>query len=74
MIDWISLLVVAVVSICATALFAVLLSVAIRMLSVARATADGQARGPALIGAWILLGMIGVMVLFALYLIIPQFH
>jgi len=74
MIDWISLLVVAVVSVCATALFALLLSVAIRMLSTARAAADGDARGPGVVGAWILLGLIGVMVAFALYLIIPQFH
>lgn len=74
MIDWLSLLVVAVVSVGATALFALLLSLAIRFLAAARATADGNIRGPAGIGAWILLGLIGVMVLFALYLIIPQFH
>lgn len=74
MIDWLSLLIVAAVSICATAMFAVLLSVAIRLLSAARASADGDARGPAAVGAWILLGLIGLMVLFALYLIIPQFH
>lgn len=74
MIDWLSLLVVAVVSVCATALFALLLSLAIRLLAAARATADANIRGPATIGAWIVLGLIGVMVLFAVYLIIPQFH
>jgi len=74
MIDWVSLIVVAVVSIAATALFALLLAGAIRLLAAARTAGDGVARGPAAIGAWVLLGLIGLLILFALYLIIPQFH
>ncbi|QGN34114.1 hypothetical protein [Microlunatus sp. Gsoil 973] len=74
MIDWVSLIIVGVVSIGVTALFAVLLSVGIRLLSVARAAADSRAAMPATVGAWVLLGLIGVMLLLGLYLIIPQFH
>lgn len=74
-IDWMSLLVVAVVSVTASALFAILLSWGIRLLSVARVAADeGQSRTSATVGAWVLLGLIGVMLAFGLYLIIPQFH
>lgn len=74
MIDWVSLIFVAVVSVGATAVFALLLSLAIRLLWVARAAADGRPNGAAMVGGWVLLGLIGVMVLLALYLIIPQFH
>ena len=74
MIDWVSLIIVAVVSVGVTALFALLLSVAIRLLSVARTTPDDRSSSPAAIGGWALLGLIGVMILLGLYLIIPQFH
>jgi hypothetical protein len=74
MIDWLSLLIVAVVSVGVTALFALLLSTAIRLLSVARAADDSRAAMPPTVGAWVLLGLIGVMLLIGLYLIIPQFH
>lgn len=73
MIDWVSLIIVAVVSIGVTALFALLLSLAIRLLSVSRTAPGGRSTGPA-VGGWVLLGLIGGMVLVALYLIIPQFH
>lgn len=74
MIDWFSLVIVAVVSVGVTAIFAVLLSFAIKLLSAAQATDEGDSNAGATVGAWILLGLIGVMVLFGLYLIIPQFH
>lgn len=74
MIDWVSLIIVAVISVGATALFAVLLSTAIRLLSIARTTPEGESNTSATVGGWILLCLIGVMILLALYLIIPQFH
>jgi hypothetical protein len=74
-IDWMSLIIVAVVSITASVVFAILLSWAIRLLSVARVAADeGTGRASATVGGWVLLGLIGVMLAFGLYLIIPQFH
>lgn len=74
-IDWLSLLVVAVVSIIATFVFAVFLSMAIRLMSVARvATDEGRSAVGARVGSWVFLSLIGVVILFALYLIIPQFH
>ncbi len=74
-IDWMSLIIVAIVSITAGAAFAVLLSWAIRLLSVARvAGTEGRGRPSAAVGGWILLGLIGAMLAFGLYLIIPQFH
>lgn len=74
-IDWMSLLIVGIVSIAATAVFSLLLSIGIRQISKARlAVQDGRtATGAAVIG-WTALSLIGVMILFALYLIIPQFH
>ena len=75
MIDWMSLLIVAIVSIAVTALFALLLSFSIRLLSRARvAVTEGRRPGVARVGGWALLILIGLMILFALYLIIPQFH
>jgi hypothetical protein len=74
-IDWVSLIIVAVVSIGSTALFAGLLSVSIRLLSAARVAAqEGRTSVAARAGGWILLALIGVMIIFSLYLIIPQFH
>lgn len=74
MIDWLSLIIVAAVSVGATALFAVLLSVGISLLSAAHATDDSPPNSTAAVGGWIALGLIGVLILLALYLIIPQFH
>ncbi|QDP94986.1 hypothetical protein FOE78_02800 [Microlunatus elymi] len=75
MIDWLSLLIVAVVSIATTAVFALLLAFAIRLLSDARlAGEEGRRSGPASVGGWTLLILIGMMIAFGLYLIIPQFH
>ncbi|SDS59366.1 hypothetical protein [Microlunatus soli] len=74
-IDWLSLLIVGVVSISVTAVFAVLLSIGIRQISRARlAHEEGRTATAATVTGWIALGLIGVMILFALYLIIPQFH
>ncbi len=74
-IEWGNLLLVAVVAIASTGIFAVLLAGSIRLLAQARAAADtGRPTTGSRIGAWTLLGLIGVMLLFALYLIVPQFH
>ncbi|HEY9293283.1 MAG TPA: hypothetical protein VIP98_18560 [Microlunatus sp.] len=75
MIDWKSLLIVAVVSIAVTSLFSLLLSFGIRLLSNARVAAtEGRRPGASLVGGWTLLILIGMMIAFGLYLIIPQFH
>lgn len=74
MIDWFSLIIVVAVSVSVTAVFSVLLSFAIKLLSLSEATEDGRSNVGAAVGAWVLLGLIGVMVLIGLYLIIPQFH
>ena len=74
-IDWVSLLGVAIVSVVATAVFVLLLSISIRSFSGAR-TVAGQEEVPLrnrLLG-WSALVMIAALLLLALYLIIPQFH
>jgi hypothetical protein len=74
-IDWESLLIVAVVSIVATVIFATLLSAGIKYVSLAAVRADQ--RQPALavrvVGASFL-GLAGLLVLFGIYLIVPLFH
>lgn len=74
-IDWESLLVVTVVSIVATVIFAVLLSAGIRYVSLAAVRANQ--RQPALaarVAGASFLGLSGLLVLFGLYLIVPLFH
>lgn len=74
-IDWLSLLIVAIVSVVTTVVFALLLSTGIRLISRSRlAVEEGRPATAPRVGGWIALGLIGVMILFALYLIIPQFH
>lgn len=74
-IDWMALLIVAVVSIIATAVFSVLLSTGIRLMATARVAAEeGRPAAGARVGGWVALSLIGVLILFALYLIVPQFH
>jgi hypothetical protein len=74
-IEWGNLLLVAVVAIGASGLFAIFLAGSIRLSAQARVAADNgrSAAGPR-VGAWVLLGLIGLMLLFGLYLIVPQFH
>jgi hypothetical protein len=74
-IDWSSLLIVAVVSIAGTVLFTALLAGGIRCVVAARGNGlPGRSGGAALSVGYTLLGLAGLLVLFGLYLIVPQFH
>ena len=75
-IDWAALGIVAVVSISATVLFVILLSFGIRLLSVARLKANqgGDPATATLSAGYALLGLAALLVLFCIYLIVPQFH
>ena len=74
-VQWGALASVAVVSIFGSVLFVFLLASGIRMLSVATVrTNQGNSGTAALSAGYALLGLAGLLVLFGLYLIIPQFH
>jgi hypothetical protein len=74
-IDWTALVMVAAVSITMTVAFIVLLAFGIRLVSAANAP-DHSARAGRVdqAGGYVLLGLAAALVLFGLYLIIPQFH
>ena len=74
-IDWTALALVAVVSITTTVLFVVLLSFGIRFVASADVRVHGGRPGSASQAlGYALLGLAAVLVLFGLYLIVPQFH
>ena len=74
-IDWAALGIVAAVSIGMAVLFTVLLSSGIRSVSAASARRNSGVSGSAVLaGGWTLLGLAGVLVLFGLWLIVPQLH
>jgi hypothetical protein len=74
-IDWTALALVAGVSITMTVLFVVLLSFGIRLVSSADVRAHGGQSGSASqVVGYALLGLAATLVLFGLYLIVPQFH
>ena len=74
-IDWSALGVVTVVSIVATLLFVALLASGVRFLSAAKlATGAGRGAGGALTVGYAFLTLAALLVLFCLYLIVPQFH
>jgi hypothetical protein len=74
-IDWAALGIVTVVSVTATLLFVVLLSFGVRLVSVAKVNSNRghRAAGP-LSAGYAFLGCACLLVLFCLYLIVPQFH
>jgi hypothetical protein len=74
-IDWGALGIVAVVAIVASVAFVVLVAGGIRLVSAARIKTNEGGSGSATLSAgYGLLGVAGLLVLFGLYLIIPQFH
>jgi hypothetical protein len=74
-IDWAALGIVAVVSIIATLVFMILTSAGIRLVSAARIKTNQGGSGTATVSAgYALLGLAGLVVLFCIYLIVPQFH
>jgi len=74
-IDWAALGVVAVVAIGTSVLFVLLLSYGVRMISVAtiRTNQGNSGATPRSVG-YTMIGLAGLLVLFGLYLIIPQFR
>jgi hypothetical protein len=74
-IDWAALGVVAVVSIMSSVIFTVLLATGIRLVSIAKIKSNEGGSGTAIVSAgYVLLGIAGLLVLYGLYLIVPQFH
>ena len=74
-IDWAALGIVSVVSISATVVFVILLAAGIRLVSAARIKANQGGSGTATLSAgYALLGLAALLVLFCIYLIVPQFH
>jgi hypothetical protein len=74
-IDWQALVIVAVVSIVAAVVFMTLLATGIRLLVTAQGhIASGRSGGAPLPLGYGLLALAGLLVLFGLYLIVPQFH
>lgn len=74
-IDWAALGLVAVVSIVASVAFVLLLSLGVRNVSLAkvRANSGGSTTLPQMAG-YGFIGLAALLVLFCLYLIVPQFH
>jgi hypothetical protein len=74
-IDWAALGVVTVVSIVTTVVFTILLASGIRLVSAAKIKSnEGGSGTPALSMGYALLGLAGLLVLYGIYLIVPQFH
>jgi hypothetical protein len=74
-IDWAALGIVAVVSIAASVIFTILLASGIRLVSVAKIKSNGGGSGTAIVSlGYVLLGIAGLLVLYGIYLIVPQFH
>ncbi|HET9301858.1 MAG TPA: hypothetical protein VFO20_03690 [Propionibacteriaceae bacterium] len=74
-IDWAALGVVAVVSIATSVIFTILLASGIRLVSAAKIKSNEGGSGTAILSAgYVLLGIAGLLVLFGIYLIVPQFH
>jgi hypothetical protein len=74
-IDWAALGTVAVVSIVSSVIFTILLATGIRLVSAAKIKSNLGGSGT--VGyslGYALLGLAGLLVLFGIYLIIPQFH
>ena len=74
-IDWAALGLVAVVSIATSVIFTILLASGIRLVSAAKIKSNEGGSGTMTLSfGYALLGFAGLLVLFGIYLIIPQFH
>jgi hypothetical protein len=74
-IDWAALGIVAVVSISMSVIFTILLASGIRLVSAAKIKSNQGSSGVAILSAgYVLLGIAALLVLFGIYLIVPQFH
>jgi hypothetical protein len=74
-IDWAALGLVTVVSIVSSVFFTILLATGIRLVSVAKIKSnEGGSGTAAMSAAYLMLATAALLVLFGLYLIVPQFH
>ena len=74
-IDWAALGTVAVVSIVSSVIFTIFLASGIRLVSAAKIKSNQGGSGTAILSAgYVLIGIAGLLVLFGIYLIVPQFH
>jgi hypothetical protein len=74
-IDWAALGVVTVVSITSSVIFTILLAAGIRLISAAKIKSNQGGSGAMTVSlGYALLGVAGLLVLFGIYLIVPQFH
>ena len=74
-VDWAALGIVAVVSITTSVIFTILLATGIRLVSAAKIKSNEGGSGAATVSlGYVLLGIAGLLVLFGIYLIVPQFH
>jgi hypothetical protein len=74
-IDWAALAIVAVVSIAASVIFTILLASGIRLVSAAKIKSNEGGSGTATVSlGYLSLSVAALIVLFGIYLIVPQFH
>ena len=74
-VDWAALGIVAVVSIAASVIFTVLLASGIRLVSAAKIKSNEGESGTATVSlGYVSLDIAALLVLFGIYLIVPQFH
>ena len=74
-VDWAALGMVTVVSIVTSVIFTVLLATGIRLVSAAKIKSNEGGPGTVTVSlGYVLIGIAGFLVLFGLYLIVPQFH
>ena len=74
-IDWAALGVVAVVSIAASVIFTIFLAGGIRLVSAAKIKSNEGGSGTATVSiGYLSLSIAALIVLFGIYLIVPQFH
>jgi hypothetical protein len=74
-VDWAALGIVALVSIAASVIFTILLASGIRLVSAAKIKSNEGGSGTATVSlGYALIGIAALLVLYGIYLIVPQFH
>ena len=74
-VDWAALAIVAVVSMAASVIFTILPASGIRLVSAAKIKSNEGSSGTATVSlGYLSLGIAALLVLFGIYLIVPQFH
>jgi hypothetical protein len=74
-VDWAALAIVAVVSIMTSVIFTILLASGIRLVSAAKIKSNEGGSGIATVSlGYLSLSIAALIVLFGIYLIVPQFH